>query len=113
MAQSSDGHFVYTIHSAIPHDSKQSFEDLQDQMNKEARCFEGYRGQTVTFHESEDGQQLSTTVRIVFEALDQCLRWLDSPVRRQLLHEAERLMNYQYQVILFINSQSKVDFSVI
>ena len=104
MAQSSEGHFVYTIHSAIPRESKQSFEDLQDQMNKEARCFEGYRGQTVTFHESEDGQQLSTTVCIVFEALDQCLRWLDSPVRRRLLHQAERLMNYQYQGTLEANS---------
>ena len=91
------GHFVYTIHSVIPLEGRQSFEDFQREMNEVANRFEGYRGQSISFQEKEDGQHLLATTRIVFEALNQCLRWLDSPERRRLLHQAETLMNYRYR----------------
>ena len=82
-------HFVYTIHSVIPLDKKQAFEDLQHRMNKAACCFDGYRGQSTSFQDKDDGQHLLATTRIVFEALNQCLHWLDSSERRRLLYEAE------------------------
>ena len=87
MASSNDselldsGHFVYTIHSVIPLEKKQAFEDFQRQMNEVARYFEGYRGQSISFQDKDDGQHLLATTRIVFEALNQCLHWLDSPER--------------------------------
>ena len=98
------GHFVYTIHSVIPCESRQSFEDFQREMNEGANRFEGYRGQSISFQEKEDGQHVLATTRIVFEALDQCLHWLDSPQRRGLLHQAETLMNYRYQGTLEADS---------
>jgi len=110
MASSNDselldsGHFVYTIHSVIPLEKKQSFEDFQHQMNEVARYFEGYRGQSISFQEKGDGQHLLATTRIVFEALNQCLHWLDSPERRRLLHQAENLMNYRYRGTLEADS---------
>ena len=91
------GHFVYTIHSVIPFEKRQSFEDFQHQMNEVAHHFDGYRGQSISFQEKDDGQHLLATTRIVFEALDQCLHWLDSSERRTLLHQAEALMNYRYR----------------
>ncbi len=106
MASSNDselldsGHFVYTIHSVIPLESKDSFESLQRRMNEKALKFEGYRGQSISFQETEDGRFLATTTRIVFEALDQCLCWLDSPERRTLLYQAEMSMNYRYRASL-------------
>lgn len=98
------GNFVYTIHSVIPVDKKQSFEDFQRQMNEAAHRFDGYRGQSISFQEKEDGKHLLATTRIVFEALEQCLCWLDSPERRNLLHQAEALMNYSYRGMLEANS---------
>lgn len=98
------GHFVYTIHSVIPLEKKQSFEDFQHQMNEAAHHFDGYRGQSISFQEKDDGQHLLATTRIVFEALDQCLHWLDSSERRNLLHRAESLMNYHYRGMLEANS---------
>lgn len=47
------GHFVYTIHSVIPCESRQSFEDFQREMNEVANRFEGYRGQSISFQEKE------------------------------------------------------------
>lgn len=110
MASTSDsalldsGHFVYTIHSVIPLDSRQSFEDFQSEMNEVALRFDGYRGQSISFQEKDDGRHLLATTRIVFEALDQCLHWLDSPERRRLLHRAETLMHYRYQGTLEADS---------
>ena len=103
MASSNDsellnlGHFVYTIHSVIPLEKKQAFEDLQHRMNKAACCFDGYRGRSTSFQDKDDGQHLLATTRIVFEALNQCLHWLDSSERRRLLYEAETFMDYSYQ----------------
>ena len=110
MASTSDsallesGHFVYTIHSVIPLDRRQSFEDFQSEMNEVALRFDGYRGQSISFQEKDDGRHLLATTRIVFEALDQCLHWLDSPERRRLLHRAETLMHYRYQGTLEADS---------
>lgn len=110
MASTSDsavldsGHFVYTIHSLIPLASRQSFEDFQSEMNEVALRFDGYLGQSISFQEKDDGQHLLATTRIVFEALDQCLHWLDSPDRRRLLHRAETLMHYRYRGTLEADS---------
>ena len=110
MASSNDsevlepGHFVYTIHSVIPIERRQSFESLQRRMNEKALNFDGYCGQSTSFQDMDDGQLLSATTRIVFEALDQCLLWLDSPERRSLLHQAETLMDYRYRASLEADS---------
>ena len=110
MASTSDsalldsGHFVYTIHSVIPLERRQSFEDFQSEMNEAALRFDGYRGQSISFQETDDGQHLLATTRIVFEALNQCLHWLDSSERRRLLYQAETLMHYRYCGVLEADS---------
>jgi len=98
------GHFVYTIHSVVPADQKQSFENFQRQMNEECLNFEGYREQSISFEELDDGERFTATTRIVFDSLGQCLCWLDSPERRRLLNQAESLMNYRYRARLEADS---------
>ena len=94
------GRFVYTIRSVLELEAKQSFESFQRKMNDEALRFEGYRGQSISYEEIDDGQFLEATTRIVFEDIGQCLSWLDSPERRRLLHQAEMSMNYRYRAKL-------------
>jgi len=94
------GCFVYTIHSVIELEEKQLFEEFQCRMNDEALSFEGYRGQSISYEEIDDGQSLEATTRIVFEDIGQCLSWLDSSERRRLLHQAEMSMNYRYRAKL-------------
>ena len=98
------GDFVYTIHSVIPVEKKQSFELLQHQMNQAACGFDGYCGQSISFQDKDDGQHVLATTRIVFQTLNQCLHWLDSPERRRLLHQAETLMDYRYHGTLEADS---------
>lgn len=73
-------------------------------MNDEALRFEGYRGQSISYEEIDDGQSLEATKRIVFEDIGQCLSWLDSPERRRLLHQAEVSMHYRYRAKLEADS---------
>ena len=94
------GRFVYTIRSVLELEAKQSFESFQRKMNDEALRFEGYRGQSISYEEIDDGQSLEATTRIVFEDIGQCLSWLDSSERRRLLHQAEMSMNYRYRAKL-------------
>ena len=98
------GRFVYTIRSVLELEAKQSFESFQRKMNDEALRFEGYRGQSISYEEIDDGQSLEATTRIVFEDIGQCLSWLDSPERRRLLHQAEMSMNYRYRAKLEADS---------
>ena len=98
------GCFVYTIHSIIALEAKQFFEGFQGKMNDEALRFEGYRGQSISYKEIDDGKHLEATTRIVFEDIGQCLSWLDSPERRRLLRQAETSMNYRYRAKLEADS---------
>ena len=95
---------MYTIHSVIELEERQLFEEFQCRMNDEARGFDGYRGQSISFEEIDDGQYLEATTRIVFEDIGQCLSGLDSPGRRRLLHQAEMSMNYRYRAKLEADS---------
>ncbi len=49
------GRFVYIIRSVLELEAKQSFESFQRKMNDEALRFEGYRGQSISYEELDDG----------------------------------------------------------
>jgi len=44
------------------------------------------------------------TTHVRFEELEQCLRWLDSPERRELITKAEQLVGYRFRFHLDANS---------
>ena len=93
-----------TIHSAIPADQKQSFENFQRQMDEACLKFQGTREQSISFDEMDDGERFTTTTCILFESLGRCLYWLDSPERRHLLYQVETLVNYHYHANLETDS---------
>lgn len=87
--------FVYTFHNSLSREQVPHFDVLQEKMDAAARGFDGYLGRELVV-EGHDGG-IRCTVRIHFRSLEQCLAWLDSSVRRQLLNEAEANMGYTYK----------------
>ena len=97
MSEQSEGQFVYTIHSSVGASERQEYQTIQERMNHAALAFSGYLGQDVAYEDSGNGSILKVTTHVRFEELEQCLRWLDSPQRRELLNEAEELIGYHYR----------------
>lgn len=97
MPPSSSGEFVFTVSSSLLPDQRQHYELIQQRMHQAAQAFEGYLGQDVDFVAADDQATLSVTTRVKFQGLEQCLRWLDSPQRRELLREAEDTVDYRYR----------------
>ena len=97
MPPSSSGEFVFTVSSSLLPDQRQNYELIQQRMHQAAQAFEGYLGQDVDFVAADDQATLSVTTRVKFQGLETCLRWLDSPQRRELLREAEDSVDYRYR----------------
>ena len=97
MPEQTEGQFVYTIHSSVGASQRQEYQAVQERMNHAAMTFTGYLGQDVVYEDSGNGSTLKVTTHVRFEELEQCLRWLDSPQRRELLNEAEELIGYRYR----------------
>ena len=87
--------FVYTFHNDLTQRQIPDFQALQERLDAAAKRFDGYLGQELVFEDSENG--IHCTARIQFRSLEECLEWLDSRIRRQLLNEAEASMGYQYR----------------
>ena len=97
MPEQTEGQFVYTIHSSVGASQREEYQTIQERMNHAALAFTGYLGQDVVYEDSGSGSTLKVTTHVRFEELEQCLRWLDSPQRRELLNEAEELIGYHYR----------------
>jgi len=104
MSEQTENQFVYTIHSSIAASQRQDYQIIQERMNHAAQAFNGYLGQDVVYEESDTGPAVKVTTHVRFEELEQCLRWLDSPQRRELINQAEKLIGYQYRFRLDSNS---------
>ena len=50
------------------------------------------------------GETLKVTTHVRFKELEQCLRWIDSPERRELITEAEKLVGYRFRFHLDASS---------
>ena len=97
MPEQTEGQFVYTIHSSVGASQRQEYQAVQERMNHAALTFTGYLGQDVVYEDAGSGSTLNVTTHVRFEELEQCLHWLDSPQRRELLNEAEELIGYHYR----------------
>ena len=104
MSEQAESRFIYTVHSSIEASQRQDYQSIQERMSRAAQAFNGYLGQDVVFEESDTGSEVKVTTHVRFEKLEQCLRWLDSPQRRELLNQAEKLIGYHYRFRLDSNS---------
>jgi antibiotic biosynthesis monooxygenase (ABM) superfamily enzyme len=87
--------FVYTFQNNLSREQVPSFHELQKKMDAAAKHFDGYLGRELVMESHDSG--IHCTIRIHFQRLEQCLAWLDSKERRQLLNEAEASMGYSYK----------------
>jgi len=92
---SSDERFVYSFQNNLRSDQLPGFQLLQKQLDQAAKNYKGYLGQELIYDSREDG--LYCTANISFNSLQNCMAWLDSPVRRKILHQAEQQLSYSYQ----------------
>ena len=92
--------FTYTFKSEIADHQLDGYETLQERMNHAAMKFKGYLGQDLSFTPLQKSNGFSCTTRVTFTSLQLCLAWLDSTERRQILNEAETLLDYKYYSLL-------------
>ena len=92
--------FTYTFYSELSKNQLEGYKQLQDKMNSEAKRFNGYLKQDLSFKPLPSGEGFHSTARISFTSLELCLAWLDSPERRRILNEAESLIDYKYNSLV-------------
>ena len=104
MTEPTNDEFVYTIHSSIGASQREDIQIILDRLNRAAQRYCGYLGQDVVFDDSVGGETLKVTTHVRFKELEQCLRWIDSPERRELITEAEKLVGYRFRFHLDASS---------
>ena len=92
--------FTYAFKSEITNHQLDGYEMLQQRMNHTAMKFKGYLGQDLSSTPLKESNGFSCTARVTFASLQLCLAWLDSNERRQILNEAEALLDYKYYSLL-------------
>ena len=95
MSTPSEERFVYSFQNNLRNDQLADFQSLQKQLDQAAKNYSGYLGQELIYDNRENG--LSCTANISFNSLQNCMAWLDSPLRREILHTAEKQIAYSYQ----------------
>ena len=103
MTELTNDEFIYTIHSTVAASQRENIQIILDHLKRAAQGSSGYLGQDVVFDDSVGGE-LKVTTHVRFEELEQCLRWLDSPERRELITKAEQLVGYRFRFHLDANS---------
>ena len=69
---------------------------LQESLKQAALQSEGYLGQETSYRQLDDGF-IEYNVRLCFSNIQSCLAWIDSPVRRRYLHQAESRFVHQFR----------------
>ena len=92
--------FTYTFYSEISKTQLDGYKKLQDRMNRAAKMYDGYLKQVLSFEPDSSGEGYHSTARISFTSLELCLAWLDSPERREILNEAESVIDYKYNSLV-------------
>ena len=97
---SKDEQFVYTFHNDLSQSQLPAFKKLQDELNRAAVDFDGYLGQDLSYEPFSENGTTRCVARIRFSSLEDCIHWLDSGIRRQLLIKAEQSMGYSYSSLV-------------
>ena len=69
---------------------------LQDSLKQAALQSKGFIDQEINYRQLDD-DLVECNVRLCFRDVQSCLAWIDSPIRRRLLNEAEANFVHQFQ----------------
>ena len=88
--------FDYLIQAQVRQADLIACKRLQDSLQQAALHSKGYLGQETFYRQLEDGF-IEYNVRLRFSDIQSCLAWIDSPIRRRYLHQAESRFVHQFR----------------
>ena len=88
--------FNYLIQALVLQSDLAECKKLQDSLKRAALQSEGFIDQEINYRQLDDGL-VQCNVRLCFRDVQSCLVWIDSPIRRRLLNEAEANFVHQFQ----------------
>ena len=94
-SQSSE-QFDYLIQAQVRQADLIACKTLQDSLQQAALQSKGYLGQETFCRQLENGF-IEYNVRLRFSEIQSCLAWIDSPIRRRYLHQAESRFVHQFR----------------
>ena len=94
-SQSSE-QFDYLIQAQVRQADLIACKTLQDSLQQAALQSKGYLGQE-TFCRQLENDFIEYNVRLRFSYIQSCLAWIDSPIRRRYLHQAESRFVHQFR----------------
>ena len=88
--------FDYLIQAQVHQSDFVECKKMQDLLNQAALQANGFIDQQASYRTLDNGL-LECNVRLRFSDIQSCLAWIDSPIRRRLLNEAETNFVHQFQ----------------
>ena len=88
--------FDYLIQALVLQSDLAECKKLQDSLKQAALQSKGFIDQEINYKQLDD-DLVECNVRLCFRDVQSCLTWIDSPIRRHLLNQAEANFVHQFQ----------------
>ena len=88
--------FDYLIQAQVRQSDLAECKKLQNSLKQAALQSKGFIDQEINYHPLDNGL-VECNVRLRFSDVQACLAWIDSPIRRRLLNQAEANFVHQFQ----------------
>ena len=88
--------FDYLIQALVLQSDLAECKKLQDSLKQAALQSKGFLDQEINYRQLDD-DLVECNVRLRFRDVQSCLAWIDSPIRRHLLNQAEANFVHQFQ----------------
>ena len=88
--------FDYLIQAQVRQSDLNEYKQLQDSLRQAALQSKGFIEQENSYQQLDNGL-IECNVRLCFSDVQACLAWIDSPIRRRLLNQAEVNFEHQFQ----------------
>ena len=88
--------FDYLIQALVLQSDLAECKKLQDSLKQAALQSKGFIDQEINYRQLGD-DLVECNVRLCFRDVQSCLTWIDSPIRRHLLNQAEANFVHQFQ----------------
>lgn len=96
MGSESSEQLDYLIQAQVRQSDHVEFKQLQNSLRQAVLQSRGFIEQEVT-HRRLENDMVEYNVRLRFSDIQSCLEWIDSPVRRRLLNQAEARFVHRFQ----------------
>ena len=88
--------FDYLVQARVRQPDLAEYKQLQESLRQAALQSKGFIEQENSYQQLDNGL-IECNVRLCFSDVQACLAWIDSPIRRRLLNQAEVNFEHQFQ----------------